>query len=244
MMYLTATVLGRVLRDEHVTDRMLAVIQPLFPGMAGDSLRDVALDLRTDAPFVLLAVPVLFWVSSTVFASLELAVNIAFERIPRRTWVRARLKSFALVSTGMAILLASLVSATFIPTLERLLWDAGVLDEGTRLAGTLSRMLLVITPLALFATFYKVLPRGRVRWRAAGWGALLALGLWETARRVFGLVLVRSPALGLFSGALSGIVTVLLWVYAAVALMLLGAEFAALRNERIESVEKQEKSDE
>ncbi len=78
---------------------------------------------------------------------------------------------------------------------------------------------------------------GKVRWRAAGWGALLALALWEAARRFFGRVLVHSPALGLFSGALSGMVTVLLWVYAAVAIMLLGAEFAALRNERLESDE-------
>jgi uncharacterized BrkB/YihY/UPF0761 family membrane protein len=46
-----------------------------------------------------------------------------------------------------------------------------------------------------------------------------------------------SPALGLFSGALSGMVTVLLWVYASVALVLLGAEFAALRHERIESLD-------
>lgn len=236
LFYLAAALLGRVLRDDHVIEQVLETLQPLFPGTAGESLRELALDLRTDDPLVLVAVPALFWVATTVFASLELAVNVAYQRIPRRTVVLARLKSFALVSVGMIALLASLVTATLLPRLERSLWEANVLAEGTRLAGSLSRFLIILAPLVLFATFYKILPRGRVRWRSASWGALLALALWETARRVFGRVLAHSPALGLFSGALSAMVTVLLWVYASVALVLLGAEFAALRHERIESL--------
>lgn len=244
LLYLAAALLGRVLRDEDVTERVLQTLQPLFPGTAGESLRELALELRTDAPLVLLALPALFWVSTTVFASLELAINAAYERIPKRTVVLARLKSFALVSVGMILLVASLVAATVLPRLERTLWEANVLPEGTRLAGWLSRWLIVVAPLVLFATFYKVLPRGHVRWRSAAWGALLALGLWEAARRVFGLVLVHSPALGLLSGTLSAMVSVLLWVYASVALVLLGAEFAAIRHERIESALSEPKSPE
>jgi membrane protein len=243
LLYLAAGLLGRVLRDEDVTEGMLATLQPLFPGTAGESLREITLGLRSDGPFVLLAVPALFWVSTTVFASLELAVNVAFERVPRRTVLLARLKSFALVSAGILLLLASLVTATALPGLERSLWEANVLSEGTRLTGSLSRLLIVFAPLVLFATFYKVLPRGRVRWRSAGWGALLALALWETARRIFGRVLTHSPALGLFSGTLSAMVTVLLWVYASVALVLVGAEFAALRHERIEARVLREKTE-
>jgi len=235
LLYLAAALLGRVLRADDVTDRLLETLEPLFPRAAGEGLHELALELRTGDPLVLLALPALFWVATTVFASLELAVNVAYERIPRRTVVLARLKSFALVFVGMITLLASVVAATVLPRLERMLWEAKMLPEGTHLAGSLSRFLIVVAPLVLFATFYKVLPRGRVRWRSAGWGALLALGLWEAARRVFGRVLVHSPALGLLSGTLSAMVSVLLWVYASVALVLLGAEFAALRHERIET---------
>ncbi len=45
LLYLAAALLERVLRDDDVTERVLATIQPLFPGTAGDSLRQVALDL-------------------------------------------------------------------------------------------------------------------------------------------------------------------------------------------------------
>lgn len=235
LLYLAFVLLGTVLRDPDVTERVLGSLEPLFPGLAGDSLRELTLDMRTDNPLVLVALPTLIWVSTTVFASLELAINAAFERINYRTVLLARLKSFALMFFGMFALLASVVAATGIPRLERLLWKANLLAEGTRLAGSLSLFLIVVAPLLLFATFYKVLPHGHVRWRSAAQGAVLALVLWEAARRVFGLVLVHSPALGMLSGGLSALVSVLLWVYASVALVVLGAEFAAIRNERIES---------
>ena len=234
LLYLAAALIGYVIRDGDTTARLLATVEPLFPESAGDSLREVAESLHTDDPLVLVAFPALFWVASTVLASLELAVNIAYQRAHQRTVLRSRMKGFALLSVGLLALLASLVVATSLPSLESLAWKAGVLPEDTRLAGPVSRLLIVAAPFLLFATFYKFLPRGRVRWRSAGWGALLALILWESVRRVFGLVLTHSPALGLLSGALSGVVTVLLWVYAAMCLLLLGAEFAALRHERLE----------
>jgi len=234
LLYLAAALVGRILRDDDVTTRVLGVLQPLFPDTAGDSLREVTNSLQTDDPLVLLALPALFWVASTVVAALELSVNIAFERSHQRTVLWSRLKSLALLAIGLLVLLASLVTATSLPGIEQLLWDARVLPQGTRLAGTISRLLIVAMPFLLFATFYKSLPRGRVRWRSAGWGALLAVIGWELVRRAFGGVLAHSPALGLLTGTVSGLVTVLLWVYAANVLLLLGAEFAALRHERFE----------
>ena len=49
---------------------------------------------------------------------------------------------------------------------------------------------------------------------------------------MFGSLLSGSPAFGLFSGALAGIVAVLGWVYVAVAVTIYGAEVAALLNGR------------
>jgi uncharacterized BrkB/YihY/UPF0761 family membrane protein len=47
---------------------------------------------------------------------------------------------------------------------------------------------------------------------------------------VFGSLLAGSPAFGLFSGALAGIVAVLGWIYVAVVVTIYGAEVAALLN--------------
>ena len=54
--------------------------------------------------------------------------------------------------------------------------------------------------------------------------------LWEGARQVFGGIIRVSPAFGFFSGAVAGIVAVLAWIYVAVAVLIYGAEVAALLN--------------
>jgi len=102
-----------------------------------------------------------------------------------------------------------------------------------RLAAIGSYIALLAGSFLIFGLFYKWLPRTKVRWRAAGTGALLAVALWEGARRLFGGLLIRSPAFGLLTGTLSGIVTFLFWIYTAVAIVLLGAEIAALVHRRL-----------
>ena len=64
------------------------------------------------------------------------------------------------------------------------------------------------------------------------WIALLGVVLLEAAGAVFGRLLLNSPALGLLTGALAGTVTLLLWVYTATAITLLGAEFSAVLDGR------------
>jgi membrane protein len=91
-------------------------------------------------------------------------------------------------------------------------------------------VVLLLAAFVTFATFYKLLPRGKVRWGSASRAAIVALVLWDIARRVFGSVLFHSPAFGLLTGTLAGIVAVLLWVYTAAAICLYGAEIAALLN--------------
>jgi membrane protein len=82
----------------------------------------------------------------------------------------------------------------------------------------------------VFTLFYKTLPRGKVHWGAASRAALIAVVLWEGARQAFGGILVKSPAFGLLSGALAGIVAFLAWIYVAVVVIIYGAEVASLLN--------------
>ena len=65
---------------------------------------------------------------------------------------------------------------------------------------------------------------------AVVWSALAAVVLWEAARRLFGAVLLDTPAYGEVTGTLAGVVAVLLWIYAGVAVTLYAAELAAVLN--------------
>ena len=61
-------------------------------------------------------------------------------------------------------------------------------------------------------------------------GAVMATVGWEGARQLFGLLLQSSPAFGLLTGTLAGVLAFLFWIYTGLAIVLLGAQFAAVLN--------------
>jgi len=94
----------------------------------------------------------------------------------------------------------------------------------------LSVVLTWVAAFVAFTLFYKGLPRGRVGWGASVRASLAAVLLWEAVRRLFGGIMIRSPAYGLLTGTLAGLVAFLLWIYFGVMVILLGAEIAAVLN--------------
>lgn len=75
----------------------------------------------------------------------------------------------------------------------------------------------------LFAALYKALPKRHVQWQEAAGGALLASLLWEGGRRILaGLVIASKYDV---YGVVGAFIAVMLWVYYAVSVVLLGAEF-------------------
>lgn len=75
----------------------------------------------------------------------------------------------------------------------------------------------------LFAVVYKVLPKVRVRWSDALRGGLLAAFLWEAARHLLTLYLV-ARTYGAY-GVVGSLIVLMLWVYLASIVLLLGAEY-------------------
>jgi membrane protein len=207
-------------------DRVSAFVPPeLAPEVAR-----LGRSLPSREGMAVVAIPALLWMATAAFTTLEGAVNVAFGTLPRRKYWLAKLKAFAGASGVTLLLLATLAAnhaATWLDRYRARLDLPPVLGPG---AAWLSYLALLLAAFVAFATFYKLLPRGKIRWRSAAVAALVALLLWEIARGIFGSVLLHSPTFGLLTGTLAGIVAVLLWVYTAAAVCLYGAEFAALLN--------------
>jgi membrane protein len=187
-------------------------------------------NLRVGEALVALAIPALLWVSISAFASLEYAVNVAFGTVPRRRFWLSTLKAFAGAACVVVVLVVSLVASHTVTWLEARRMQPGLPAIVGAQAAWASRALLLGLTFGGFLTLYKILPRGRVSWGAAGAGATVALVMWEAARRLFGALLLGSPALGVIGGALAAVVSFLLWIYTAAAVTLLGAELAACLN--------------
>ncbi len=227
---LTGRILARVIPGSGGVDTIVAAVAPFLPMEIAPSLKSWESSLRQDA-LVAVAVPVLLWVASHAFSSLEVAVNVAFGTTPLRRFWLSRLKAFAGLSGGVLLLGGTIVASHVASWLDSYYAQTGAPASLSPRAQTASALALLVVTFVVFTLFYKWLPRGKVDWSAAGRAAAVAVVLWEGARRAFGGLLASSPTFGLFSGTLAGIVAVLGWVYVAVVVVIYGAEVAALLNE-------------
>jgi len=230
LLYLVGATLNFVIDADTVLERILVRVAAFIPPEAVTALGAVVTSLRRDEPLFLLAVPGLIWVATSAFSALEYAINVACGTAPQRKFWRSRLKALLVLAGGWILLGLSLVSGSLIPWLARAGQALGVPEDSFELPEFDAYPLPLIATFVAFGAFYKLLPRGRMGWRAAGVGAVLATGLWDLARRLFTMLLTRSHAFGLLTGTLAGVVAFLMWIYTAVAIMLLGAELSALLN--------------
>jgi membrane protein len=225
---------GRILAwafpGTYGTDAIVSAVAPFLPLEIAPSVRLFGRSVHHAGALVAFAIPVLLWVASQAFSSLEVAVNVAFGTTPLRRFWLSRLKAFAGLSGGVLLLAGTVVAGHAASWLDVYYGRTGAPPSLSPRASVVSGTAFLLVTYVVFTLFYKWLPRGRVSWSAAGRAAAVALVLWEGARHLFGSLLARSPAFGFFPGALAGIVAVLGWVYVAVAVTIYGAEVAALLN--------------
>lgn len=230
VLLLTGRVLGRILPDAGGPDAALGAAATFLPEEVAPYLRNMGKSFASGGAIVAVAIPTLVWVALHAFSSLEIAVNVAFGTTPQRRFLLSRLKAVAGLSGGVALLGATLVAEHVASWLERYRARTGAPAFLSPRAHVVSAIALIVVTFLVLALFYKWLPRGKVAWSAAARAAGVAVVLWEASRHVFGTILVKSPAFGLLTGALAGIVAFLAWIYVAVAVTVYGAEVAALIN--------------
>lgn len=230
LLYLIGVTLNLVLHGDTALEAALGRISAFVPPEAVSLMRAVVDSLRRDEPLFLVAVPGLIWIASSAFSALEYAINVASGTAPLRKFWRSRLKALLVLVAGWLLLGLSLVAGSLIPWLEWLRQAVGLPGDPLELPALTAYPMQLLATFLAFASFYKLLPRGRVAWCAAATGGAVALVMWDCARRLFTMLLARSPAFGLLTGTLAGVVAFLAWIYTAVAIVLLGAELSALLN--------------
>jgi len=230
LLYLLGTTVAVIFKAETATQAAIDQIAAFVPAPAVPLLESIVAGIRNGQSLVAVAIPSLLWTATSSILSLEYAINVTTGTVERRKFWVSRLKVLLVMLAALLLLGVSLVGGTVVPGLERLR-EAFELPMGEiRLPGLTSKPTVLLATFASFALFFKLLPRGHVAWRAAAIGALPALALWETARHLFSTFLSRSPAFGLLTGTVAGVVAFLLWIYTAVALILFGAEISAVIN--------------
>ncbi|MBU4611939.1 YihY/virulence factor BrkB family protein [Achromobacter sp. GG226] len=179
--------------------------------------------------------------STTMFAELQGAMDRVW-KVPmaeRKTGIwnvlRARLLSFGLVLGLAFLLLVSLVVSAVLAAIGR--WASGLLPAWEVMLQFVNIAFSFGISTLLFAMIFKFMPQTRVAWRDVIVGALVTALLFEMGKFLIGTYVGKSSVASTYAAA-GSLVVVLLWVYYAALVFLLGAEFTwAYADEHAERVQ-------
>jgi membrane protein len=163
------------------------------------------------------------------------ALNLAYDTVELRSWVRRRLLGLLLGMATMLVVVITLAAVVVGPLLGRGEAVAGVvgLDQAYAIGWRIVRLpaLFLVTTLWLMFV-YHVAPNRSTTWRASLPGALLTAVAWLLATGGFSLYLrvvgERNPVLGAFGGG----AIIMIWVYLLSVALLVGGELNAVLQER------------
>ncbi len=167
---------------------------------------------------------------SGAFATVIEALNLAYDTVERRSWLRRRLVGLMLGAATVVVAVVTLAVVVVGPLFGRGQDLASWVGLGTVFAVVWDLLRLPAVFVAVTAwvmALYRYAPSRRSRWRACLPGAVLTSVLWLAATGGFHVYLEvlgsRNPVLGAFGGG----VIVMTWVYLLSLALLAGGELNA-----------------
>jgi membrane protein len=166
--------------------------------------------------------------ATTVFSELQSALDRIWE-VPASVkqsgiWnmIRSRLLSLGLVLGLAFLLMVSLIVSTVLAALGS--WATGLMPGWEILLQILNVIVALAIMTVLFAMIYRFMPRASVAWRDVWTGAIVTAVLFEIGKFLIGLYVGKASVASSYAAA-GSLVVVLIWVYYAAQVFLLGAEF-------------------
>lgn len=176
----------------------------------------------------LVGVATMIFTATTVFVALQDSINAMWEvkAKPERGWWKLiidRLLSLALVVSFGFLLLVTLAVDVVLGVI-----DDYLREEMTGVAVyfmTTANIIVSITiSILIFASIFKVLPDAEIKWRNVWVGASVTAILFVLGKYVLNIYFQHDPLSDTY-GAAGSLVLILVWVYYASIIFLLGAEF-------------------
>ncbi|HEY9281163.1 MAG TPA: YihY/virulence factor BrkB family protein, partial [Eoetvoesiella sp.] len=174
------------------------------------------------------SVVILIWGATRVFAELQSALDRIW-KVPASVinsgilnTLRARLLSLGLVLGLAFLLLVSLVISAALAALGH--WAGGALPGWEFFLQALNTLVSISIATVLFAMIFKFMPKAKIAWRDVWVGALVTAILFEIGKVLIGVYVGKSSTISSLTAA-GSLVVVLIWVYYAAQVFLLGAEF-------------------
>ena len=170
------------------------------------------------------------WATTGAMNAYMLAINIAYGRKDRRSFVRKRLVAVEMVAVmGFAFVLVA-VLLIFGPTIEKV-----IADHADGAAGVINWLwwiaqwpILLVGLLAAFATLLYLGPDvDHPKWRFLTLGSLLAAVIWIATSGLFAVYTSMFGSYNKAWGSLAAVIVMLTWLWLTAMALLFGAEVNA-----------------
>ena len=186
-----------------------------------------------------------FIAASFLFSKLIEAVNFIFKAQYHKSFFYNRLMEYILMFIIGVIMLISLSMTAIWTAINRTIRESAFVAEhvNPKFVDLINNFFLkyllpfALTFLVIFV-IYKFIPEIKVYTKAAVIAAVITALFWEFFKRIFTYYVTHFSAIGvvlnkIVQGTLTSIIFFLLWITLSLILLLLGAELAAVLNERI-----------
>jgi membrane protein len=162
------------------------------------------------------------WSASGGVSNLVTAVNIAYDEVEARNFVKLKLLSLALTIGAVVFVLVTFGLVAVVPAVIEAL-PLGVV--GTVLAQIARWVLLLAVFAGSLAVLYRLAPdRDAPRLSWVSLGAVVVTVIWAAVSLVFALYVNNFGSYDKTYGAIAGVIVLMLWLYLTCYLVLLGAE--------------------
>jgi membrane protein len=166
--------------------------------------------------------------ATSVFSELQTSLDRIWRapalKAPQGVWalIRSRLLSFGMIIAIGFLLLVSLIISAALSAADR--WGHSLFPTWHLLLQTVNLVVSFGITTILFAMAYRILPRARIEWSDVWVGSVVTAALFTLGKYLIGLYMGRA-AVGSGFGAAGSLVVILVWVYYASQIFLMGAEF-------------------
>ena len=167
----------------------------------------------------------LLWISTWVFSSLRIALNMVFRVEKHRGMLRGIGIDLLMVLLVGILLLVSMILSSVVTFLQGYHGRIPV-AIGPTIQWILKYLLPFFLTCCMFFLILKIIPDKKVHFISALQAALLTGVLWELAKHLFGWYVVHLATYSIFYGSLSTLVIFVLWVYYSSTILVVGGEFA------------------
>jgi membrane protein len=186
---------------------------------------DAVIDSR--GSMTIISVAFLAWSSLGIFSAMSNGISRVFENAPPRPFLKDKLVGLLLMGLTGALAVGSLVIGLVTGIIQEAAADVAIgLPGGGAALWLIGLLVPIVFIFAAFWVVYRVVPNRPVTWGEVLPGAIVAALLWTVLRVGFTYYATNVANYDSAFGPLSTGVTLLVFLYFASVIVLLGAEFA------------------